>query len=108
MNFVCVEEVKGLRKLVDLTKSEFSELTGISLNRIDNIENKKSRMFAEDVICLAKIFEPFLPWLILGRDINLDELKSSDSPILNLAGSKFELGKYPEVFKGKFRSFSEQ
>ena len=106
MKFACAEQVRLLRYLVGLTKDEFAEATGIPRNRLDNIENKRSRMFAEDVICIADHFEPFIPWLLLNKDINMDELRASESPLLKLASSMFELNKYPPAFEGKFRSFS--
>lgn len=108
MQFACAEQIRAIRNLVALTKSEFSDLTGIPRNRLDNIENKKSRMFAEDVISVAEHFEPFLHWLVLGSDIDMDALKTSQSPILKIAGSMFELGKYPTIFDGKFKSFSKE
>jgi transcriptional regulator with XRE-family HTH domain len=103
MEYVCVEQVRGLRLLVGLTQEAFANLTGMSMNRLINIEKKNARMFAEDVIQISQQFPMFLEWMILDGDISLKALRAGKTPYLQLAYAKVKLKEYPEIFEGKFK-----
>lgn len=103
MEYACVEQIKGLRALVGMTRESFAKVTGIELNRIINLEKKNSRMFAEDVIKIAKKFPPFLGWMILDEDISMEVLKKSQLPLVKIACAQIELDNYPEIFEGKIK-----
>lgn len=105
MEFSAGERFQIVREMLDFTREDYAELTGIPFTRLRNIENDRTILNVDDLQKLALVMPEMLPWIIYEGDINLDELQKSKFPQSRVVADMFEQGRLPggRVFKSRFK-----
>lgn len=105
MEFTAGERFQIVREMLEISREDFSDLTGIPFTRLRNIEHNRTILNVDDLQLLAKILPELLPWIIYEGNINLDELRASRHQLSRSVAEIFEYGRLPggRVFRSRFK-----
>lgn len=105
MEFSAGERFQIVREMLDFSREEFADLTGIPFARLRNVENARTILNVEDFQKLALVIPEMLPWIIYEGDINLEALRKSKFPQSRAVADMFDQGRLPggRVFKSRFK-----
>lgn len=92
------ERMQGMRKLMGISRREFSEITGIDYHRLGNMEQGKQRMNDDDIARVVRQFPHFVMWLVIGGDIDIDALAKERDATLQVVATKLRVGQVPPAF----------
>lgn len=88
------KRLKGFRVLLRLSQDELASIIGVSLSRLQNVENGKSKM-SETEFAAADQFPNFLAYLAYEGEISLSALKRSPHKLEKLALANYETNLIP-------------
>lgn len=65
--FAVNERIRALRDSLGMGRAAFSEVTGIPKKTLENIEQKKQKVYAWHIETLGNIFRNYRDWLAYGE-----------------------------------------
>lgn len=63
------ERIKSLREFLGLGRTEFAKETGLKKDSLQNIEQKKQKVYAWQVQAIATRWPRYKMWLVFGETI---------------------------------------
>lgn len=91
-----VVRLRALRLLSCRTQKEMAELLGVAIPRVKALEAKNYRMVDDEIVAIGERYPNMLDWFILGKPIDLQKLKNSESSDERVLFSMIDNDRVPE------------
>lgn len=85
-----------VRELLGMTRDEFAKASGMSFNRLNNIENLLAKVNEEEFYYLGRTMPDVLPFIACEGEINLQHCRDSKYNLCRLLAARVDNNQIPE------------
>lgn len=89
------ERLKIIREALGVTQNEFADALNLRPSLLKSIEYQRQRISEEVFAAVGKAMPEFLPWVVYGGKVSLDQLRMSESSWCKLIANRIDIGLIP-------------
>lgn len=89
------KRIQFVRELLGMTRDEFAKASGLSFNRLNNIENLLAKVNEDEFYHLGRTMPEVLLFIASEGDINVPACRNSEHNLCRLLAARIDAGQLP-------------